>query len=521
MHTDTRTDEEEMSCFLSPSVSSTHEGAKCLPELQRPNFSGPGPGPGPSCVSIKSHMSKELPLAFKGQPSPQIPQQRPEPPHLSCVSVKMNRNTVYKGRRHSANQLLHQNNSDVPCGQSSQQHQIDLDFIFMLLEKKIVSFVKNELKRIKEILGLDYPQFLEGQSGDEEQKRSSREAFLKMTLDFLRTMKQKKLSESLQRMVKASKKTVLSGCNLSWRSCEALSSVLSSQSSRLRDLDLSNNDLQDSGVKLLSAGLKSPHCTLETLRLSGCLLTGEGCSSLASALWSNPSHLRELDLSYNHPGDSGMELLSAGLKEPHWRLDILRMEYCGEQRLKPGVKKFSCELALDPDTAYRKLKLSDDNKKVTAVRDYQPYPDHPERFDCFCQLLCRNGLTGRCYWEVEWEGAVHIAVTYRGIRRKGNSAGCRFGMNNQSWSLSCSGGGSSVWHNGRVADLPLSSSSSSSNRVAVYVDCPAGSLSFYRVSSDTLIHLHTFNTTFAEPLYPGFGIGFGIRSSGSVSLCEP
>ncbi|XP_038583501.1 LOW QUALITY PROTEIN: NLR family CARD domain-containing protein 3-like [Micropterus salmoides] len=313
----------------------------------------------------------------------------------------------------------------------------------------------------------------------------------------------------------------LSGCNLSWRSCEALSSVLSSQSSRLRDLDLSNNDLQDSGVKLLSAGLKSPHCTLETLRLSGCLITEEGCSSLASALWSNPSHLRELDLSYNHPGDSGMELLSAGLKEPHWRLDILRMENCGEQRLKPGVKKFSCELALDPDTAYRKLKLSDDNKKVTAVREYQPYPDHPERFDCFCQLLCRNGLTGRCYWEVEWEGAVHIAVTYRGIRRKGNSAGCRFGMNNQSWSLSCSGVGSSVWHNGRVADLPLSSSSSSSNRVAVYVDCPAGSLSFYRVSSDTLIHLHTFNTTFTEPLYPGFGIGFGIRSSGSVSLCEP
>ncbi|XP_033182600.1 ribonuclease inhibitor-like, partial [Anabas testudineus] len=106
---------------------------------------------------------------------------------------------------------------------------------------------------------------------------------------------------------------------LSERSCEALSSVLSSQSSSLRELDLSNNDLQDSGVKLLSAGLKNPHCKLETLRLSGCLITEEGCASLASALSSNPSHLRELDLSYNHPGDSGVKLLSAGLEDPHWR----------------------------------------------------------------------------------------------------------------------------------------------------------------------------------------------------------
>ncbi|XP_035857504.1 NACHT, LRR and PYD domains-containing protein 12-like [Sander lucioperca] len=116
----------------------------------------------------------------------------------------------------------------------------------------------------------------------------------------------------------------LSGCNLSERSCEALSSVLSSQSSSLRELDLSNNDLQDSGVKLISVGLKSPHCTLETLSLSGCLISEEGCSSLASALSFNPSHLRELDLSYNHPGDSGVKLLSAGLEDPSWRLDTLR-----------------------------------------------------------------------------------------------------------------------------------------------------------------------------------------------------
>uniref|UniRef100_A0AAQ4PKZ2 NACHT domain-containing protein n=1 Tax=Gasterosteus aculeatus aculeatus TaxID=481459 RepID=A0AAQ4PKZ2_GASAC len=127
-------------------------------------------------------------------------------------------------------------------------------------------------------------------------------------------------------VVKVSNKVLLSDCTLSERSCEALSSVLSSQSSSLRELDLSYNGLQDSGVKLLSAGLESPNCDLETLRLSGCLITEEGCSSLASALSSNPSHLRELDLSYNHPGDSGVKLLSAGLEDLPWKLETLRYE---------------------------------------------------------------------------------------------------------------------------------------------------------------------------------------------------
>ncbi|XP_049446905.1 stonustoxin subunit beta-like [Epinephelus fuscoguttatus] len=188
----------------------------------------------------------------------------------------------------------------------------------------------------------------------------------------------------------------------------------------------------------------------------------------------------------------------------------------------------ACELTVDKNTTHKKLKLSEDNRKVTLVGEKeQPYPSHADRFDSCCQLLCINGLTGRCYWEVEWSGEVDVAVTYRGIRRTGNIADCRFGRNNQSWTLSCWDGGYSVWHSNRETVLRLSSSSSSvSGRVAVYVDCPAGTLSFYRVSSDTLIHLHTFNTTFTEPLYPGFAFGFGVgveslmlSLDSSVSLC--
>ncbi|KAM8873944.1 uncharacterized protein AB9W97_015548 isoform 1-T4 [Spinachia spinachia] len=306
----------------------------------------------------------------------------------------------------------------------------------------------------------------------------------------------------------------LSGCNLSGRSCEALSSVLSSESSSLRELHLSNNNLQDAGVKLLSAGLETPRCRLETLRLSGCLITEEGCASLASALTSNPSHLRELDLSYNHPGDLGVKLLSAGLEDPHCKLETLRVEPDGVQWLRPGLKKYSCELTIDTNTVNRELKLSDNNRKVTHVKEHQSYPDHPDRFHFWPQLLCKTGLTGRCYWEVEWSGKVNVSVSYGGISRKGDSGDCWFGMNDQSWCLRCCNiKGYYVRHNKRVT--PIASSSSSSGRVAVYVDCPAGSLSFFRVSSDTLNHLHTFSTTFTEPLYPGFW----TSSGSSVSLC--
>uniref|UniRef100_A0AAZ1XEM7 B30.2/SPRY domain-containing protein n=1 Tax=Oreochromis aureus TaxID=47969 RepID=A0AAZ1XEM7_OREAU len=338
-------------------------------------------------------------------------------------------------------------------------------------------------------------------------------------LDVFDLKKYSASEEALLRLlpvVKASNKALLSGCNLSERSCEALRSVLISKFLSMGELDLSNNALQDSGVKLLSAGLKSPNCTLETINLSGCLITEEGCTFLASALSSNPSHLRELDLSYNNPGDSGMKLLSAGLKDPGWRLDTLRVEPAGVRWLRPGLRKYSCQLTIDTNTVHTNLQLSDNNRKVTYVEEVQSYPDHPDRFDVAPQLLCRNGLTGRCYWEVEWRGRVYISVSYRSIRRKGDSNDCEFGGNDHSWRLHCTNDGPVyLCHDKKFASSSSSSSSSVCNRVAVYVDCPAGTLSFYRVSSDTLIHIHTFNTTFTQTPYPGFWLNY----NSSVSLC--
>uniref|UniRef100_A0A665UEX5 B30.2/SPRY domain-containing protein n=1 Tax=Echeneis naucrates TaxID=173247 RepID=A0A665UEX5_ECHNA len=320
-------------------------------------------------------------------------------------------------------------------------------------------------------------------------------------LDVFDLKKYSASEEALLRLlpvVKASNKVLLSGCNLSDRSCEALPSVLSSQSSSLRDLDLSNNNLQDSGVKLLSAALKSPHCKLK--RLNGCNLSDRSCEALSSVLSSQSSSLRDLDLSNNNLQDSGVKLLSS----PHCELETLRSEFMFVARLLVYFYDLSIKLTEDVCRFGRlNLKLSDNNRKVTHVAEYQSYPDHPDRFDICPQLLCRNVLTGRCYWEVDWSGVVYISVSYTGIRREGYSADCVFGRNNQSWSLICSDGGYSVCHNYSETSL---SSSSVSHRVAVYVDCPAGSLSFYRVSSDSLIHLHTFNTTFTEPLYPGFWI---------------
>ncbi|XP_071245645.1 stonustoxin subunit beta-like, partial [Salvelinus alpinus] len=174
-----------------------------------------------------------------------------------------------------------------------------------------------------------------------------------------------------------------------------------------------------------------------------------------------------------------------------------------------------CDLTLDPNTVNRLLSLSEENRKVTWRREKQPYPDHPERFEDRGQVLCREGLTGRCYWEAEWSGGgAGIGVTYKGISRRGRGDDCCLGWNDKSWCLFCSDNSYIAWHNNNhtIIDVP----SFSSHRVGVYLDWPASTLSFYRASSDTLTHLITFTSTFTEPLYPGFRVHYDENSSVSI-----
>ncbi|XP_055008022.1 E3 ubiquitin-protein ligase Midline-1-like [Boleophthalmus pectinirostris] len=306
----------------------------------------------------------------------------------------------------------------------------------------------------------------------------------------------------------------LCGCGLSPHSCAPLASVLSSSS--LTHLDLSNNDLQDSGVELLCSELESAPCRLETLSLSGCLVTERGGAALASALRSTSSQLRELDLSYNHPGPSA-ELLTALRDDPHYPLLSVRLDPAGERWMVPGLKKYFCVFSLDPNTAHRNLKLSEDKRTVTHVREEQQYPDHEDRFAGWYQVLSGTGLRGRCYWEMQWRGwGIEIAVSHRGIRRRGPREECVFGRNDQSWSLRVDGEDYSFNHNDR--QIELSSSIRSLGRVSVFLDSEAGSLSFYEVRfGGELFPLHTSSFSFTEPLFPGFGLWY---ADSSVSVVD-
>ncbi|XP_062865532.1 NACHT, LRR and PYD domains-containing protein 3-like [Trichomycterus rosablanca] len=166
-------------------------------------------------------------------------------------------------------------------------------------------------------------------------------------------------------VVKESRKAELWDCNLTEESCEVLSSVLSLNSSSLKHLNLSYNELKDSGVKLLSAGLENPHCKLEKLELVDCNLTDESCGVLSSALSSNSSSLKDLNLSYNDLKDSGVKLLSAGLENPHCKLEILWLWCCN--LTEESCEVLSSVLSLN-SSSLKVLKLSYNKLKDSGVK---------------------------------------------------------------------------------------------------------------------------------------------------------
>ncbi|XP_044193828.1 stonustoxin subunit beta-like [Thunnus albacares] len=186
---------------------------------------------------------------------------------------------------------------------------------------------------------------------------------------------------------------------------------------------------------------------------------------------------------------------------------------------KSALIWYACDLSLDPNTVNYDLILSDNDKKVTHGAR-QEYPDHPGRFDICPQVLCREGLTGRHYWEIEWSDGYNedkaVGVTYKQIDRKGDSILCFLGGSDNSW---CFGGNTmkpelfaghcDQWWRGSIPCTGC-------KRVGVYLDWPAGTLSFYNVSSNTLSHIKTFNARFNKPVYPGCYI---YSQSGSVFFC--
>ncbi|XP_036418236.1 E3 ubiquitin/ISG15 ligase TRIM25-like [Colossoma macropomum] len=189
-----------------------------------------------------------------------------------------------------------------------------------------------------------------------------------------------------------------------------------------------------------------------------------------------------------------------------------QMALHSELKSREDFLQYFCWLTLDHNTVNCYLRLSEENRVVTFRQRPLLYSDHPERFDCWSQVLSKESVSGRCYWEVEWsssEGWLYISVSYKGISRKGGGNESWFGHNSQSWSLQCSPS-LFFYHNNIQTEI----SASSSSRIGVYVDHSAGTLSFYSVS-DTMTLLHTVHTTFTQPLYAGFWV-----NSGTVRLCD-
>ncbi|XP_051747477.1 tripartite motif-containing protein 16-like isoform X4 [Ctenopharyngodon idella] len=220
-----------------------------------------------------------------------------------------------------------------------------------------------------------------------------------------------------------------------------------------------------------------------------------------------------------------------GVRETVLQLRVKLEDFCKEElkkisdrvtftnivpRTRNDFLQYSHRLTLDLNTVNKRLHLSEGNTVITNTLTEQSYPDHPDRFDVFnAQVLCRESVCGHCYWEIEWSrsvfGAVYISVSYKSISRKGGGDECVFGYNDQSWSLFCTPSRYSFIHNNIQTELHVKPIISS--RIGVYVDHSAGTLSFYSVS-DTMNLIHTVQTTFTQPLYPGFRLYYG-----SVKLC--
>ncbi|KAG7461598.1 hypothetical protein MATL_G00192810 [Megalops atlanticus] len=338
-------------CEMTLSAEPEAESGTFDPTGKRVQLERAG-SPVPSCLSMKSNHSMNPPLQFRGDARVQL--ERAGSPVPSCLSMKSN---------HSMNPPL-QFRGDARVEQLAESDQfMDLTLTKKSIQRTMKELERNELKQFQSHLSRDYSECFEGQLDDCEVqdvvekmlKSCGRQKSLKITLDTLRDIKQRDLADSLEREEKKN---------------EAI----------IRDQQKLKSELKKKFECIFEGLAKQGHPTLfkeiytelyiteggsgERLGLSGCQITEEGCASLASALHSNPSHLRELDLSYNHPGDSGKRALSTVLEDPSYKLERLLMDHGGENRNKPGLRKYYCHLTLDSNTANRLLCLSEGDRKL-------------------------------------------------------------------------------------------------------------------------------------------------------------
>ncbi|XP_034084290.1 tripartite motif-containing protein 16-like [Gymnodraco acuticeps] len=233
------------------------------------------------------------------------------------------------------------------------------------------------------------------------------------------------------------------------------------------------------------------------------LLSYPSLPALSEATHSSSINIRPL---------SYFEDVTAALSAVRDKLqDVLREEWtnvsptevevllsAAEPTSRAGFLTYSQEITLDPNTAETQLLLCEGGRKATYMKQEQPYSRHPDRFTDYSQVLSRESLTGRCYWEVEWRGGgVDVAVAYKNISRAGELES-GFGFNDKSWSLVCDQNSYSFYHNSILTPV----SGPPSSRVGVYLDHRAGVLSFYSVS-ETMTLLHRVQTTFTQPLHAG------------------